>query len=78
MVGYSNGLPVQSLARETLVFSLGSTLLHSAACVINDICDRDFDAQVGEYCDDEMSGRKALKPLTSQRERRLDRWSLAP
>ncbi|KAF8909555.1 UbiA prenyltransferase family [Mucidula mucida] len=46
MVGYSNGLPVQSLARETLVFSLGSTLLHSAACVINDICDRDFDAQV--------------------------------
>jgi 4-hydroxybenzoate polyprenyltransferase len=32
-----------------LSFALGSTLLHSAACVINDISDRDFDRQVGEF-----------------------------
>lgn len=28
-------------------FAVGATLVHSAACVLSDICDRDFDAQVG-------------------------------
>lgn len=31
-----------------LAFLVGSSLLHSAACTINDICDRDFDRQVGQ------------------------------
>ncbi|OCH93182.1 UbiA prenyltransferase [Obba rivulosa] len=34
------------LAIETVAFLLGSTLLHSAACVLNDICDKDIDGQV--------------------------------
>lgn len=31
------------------MFLVGSTILHSAACTINDICDRDFDRQVGGW-----------------------------
>ncbi|TFK56929.1 UbiA prenyltransferase [Heliocybe sulcata] len=40
--------PLQ-LAYIMAAFFAGSTLLHCAACTINDICDRDFDAQV-ERC----------------------------
>ncbi|KZT66056.1 4-hydroxybenzoate polyprenyl transferase [Daedalea quercina L-15889] len=40
---------VTTLARYFIAFLIGSTLLHSAACTINDICDRDFDRQV-ERC----------------------------
>lgn len=40
--------PLQ-LAYIMAVFFVASTLLHSAACTINDICDRDFDAKV-ERC----------------------------
>ncbi|KAI0079804.1 4-hydroxybenzoate polyprenyl transferase [Panus rudis PR-1116 ss-1] len=43
------GMPLDKLLWETLVFAVGSTLVHSAACVINDICDVDFDRQV-ERC----------------------------
>ncbi|OCH90316.1 4-hydroxybenzoate polyprenyl transferase [Obba rivulosa] len=46
MAARSVSLPPQTFAVETMMFLLGSTLLHSAACVLNDICDRDFDAQV--------------------------------
>lgn len=35
------------LAYYLMTFFVGSTLLHCAACVINDICDIDFDRQVG-------------------------------
>ncbi|TFY67385.1 hypothetical protein EVJ58_g1659 [Rhodofomes roseus] len=38
-----------TLARYTMAFLVAATLLHSAACTINDICDRDFDRQV-ERC----------------------------
>ncbi|KAI0946644.1 hypothetical protein AcW1_010058 [Taiwanofungus camphoratus] len=46
MAAYAKGLPPSKLA--TLIFSyfIGSTIVHSAACVINDIFDRDFDRQV--------------------------------
>ncbi|KAI0916461.1 hypothetical protein AcV5_002953 [Taiwanofungus camphoratus] len=46
MAAYVKGLPPSKLA--TLIFSyfIGSTIVHSAACVINDIFDRDFDRQV--------------------------------
>lgn len=37
------------LVMQALLFTLGSTLLHSAACVLNDICDIDFDRQVGKH-----------------------------
>ena len=30
------------------ILFFGATLLHCAACVINDICDIDFDRQVGK------------------------------
>jgi len=50
IAAYSVGLPARSLAVQTLMFALGSTLVHSAACVINDICDVDFDRQVGMLC----------------------------
>ncbi|KAH9934349.1 UbiA prenyltransferase family [Fomitopsis serialis] len=35
-----------TFVQYTTAFLLGSTLLHSAACTINDICDRDFDRPV--------------------------------
>ncbi|KAF5365647.1 hypothetical protein D9758_003168 [Tetrapyrgos nigripes] len=34
------------LGKMTFFLLIGSALVHSAACVINDICDRDFDRQV--------------------------------
>jgi 4-hydroxybenzoate polyprenyltransferase len=49
MAAYSVELPWQNLLIQTLMFAIGSTLLHSAACILNDICDRDFDRQVGEW-----------------------------
>ena len=33
----------------TLLYALGGTLRHNAGCCWNDICDVDFDRQVGEY-----------------------------
>ena len=29
--------------------AFGATMVHSAACVLSDICDKDFDAKVGEH-----------------------------
>ncbi|KAJ7643121.1 UbiA prenyltransferase family-domain-containing protein, partial [Mycena polygramma] len=46
MAAYSVQLPLQSLVLQTVMFAIGSTLLHSAACILNDICDRDFDRKV--------------------------------
>jgi 4-hydroxybenzoate polyprenyltransferase len=48
MAAYHTHLPLQSLATMLLAYAIGSTVLHSAACVLNDICDRDFDRQVGQ------------------------------
>jgi heme O synthase-like polyprenyltransferase len=41
-------ISVDQFVRQTFWFAVGSTLLHSAACVINDICDRDIDGLVGK------------------------------
>ncbi|KAJ3521588.1 hypothetical protein NM688_g8999 [Phlebia brevispora] len=49
MAAYANGLPHRDLAVQTAMFAVGSTLMHSAACVLNDICDIDFDRKV-ERC----------------------------
>ena len=49
MAAYRTSLDVQTLAIESALFLLGSTLLHSAGCVLNDIADRDIDGKVGEY-----------------------------
>ncbi|KAI0337401.1 4-hydroxybenzoate polyprenyl transferase [Trametopsis cervina] len=46
MAGYANGTSLPILVYQVLLFGVGSTLLHSAACVLNDICDIDFDKQV--------------------------------
>ncbi|KAJ7266402.1 UbiA prenyltransferase family-domain-containing protein [Mycena haematopus] len=46
MAAYSIRLPLHHLMVQTAMFALGSTLLHSAACVLNDICDRDIDRKV--------------------------------
>lgn len=48
MSAYANGVPHKELAVQTAMFAIGSTLMHSAACVLNDICDIDFDRQVGK------------------------------
>ncbi|KAI0657003.1 UbiA prenyltransferase [Cubamyces menziesii] len=39
-------LPLPIFAAKLAVFAIGSFLLHSSACVLNDICDVDFDRQV--------------------------------
>jgi len=46
MGSYRVGRPPVELAKDIGTWLLGSILLHSAACVINDICDRDIDRQV--------------------------------
>lgn len=48
MAAYSKNLPMETFVTYTLMFALGSTVLHAAACVLNDICDRDIDRKVGE------------------------------
>ncbi|GJE85451.1 4-hydroxybenzoate octaprenyltransferase [Phanerochaete sordida] len=46
MAGYTTGTSSYDLVMQLLAFAVGSTLMHSAACVLNDICDIDFDKQV--------------------------------
>ena len=47
MAAYNTDTQLPTLAYQLSLFAIGSTLMHSAACVINDICDIDFDKQVG-------------------------------
>jgi 4-hydroxybenzoate polyprenyltransferase len=54
MAAYSANLPFNNFIMQTAMFALGSTLIHSAACVLNDICDRDFDGQVGRLLSNYM------------------------
>ena len=42
------GMPIEQVLTQIGMYLVGSTLRHSAACVWNDICDREFDRQVGE------------------------------
>ena len=48
MAAYKIEMEAQELAVRTVLFVIGGTVVHSAACVINDICDVDFDRQVGK------------------------------
>jgi 4-hydroxybenzoate polyprenyltransferase len=48
MAAFYVALPPKELAILLVGYALGSTILHSAACILNDICDRDFDRQVGK------------------------------
>lgn len=41
-------LPLPEYIRVFAVFAAGAMFLHSAACVLNDICDVEFDRQVGK------------------------------
>ena len=47
MAAYNTDTQLPTLAYQLSLFAIGSTLMHSAACVINDICDIEFDKQVG-------------------------------
>ena len=40
--------PLEVICLRTVVFGVAATLLHSAACVLSDICDVRFDSQVGQ------------------------------
>ncbi|KAK7459585.1 hypothetical protein VKT23_009566 [Stygiomarasmius scandens] len=46
MVAFEVNMNASTYLFQVVLFGIGSTLLHSAACVINDICDRDIDGQV--------------------------------
>ncbi|KAH7917710.1 hypothetical protein BV22DRAFT_991490, partial [Leucogyrophana mollusca] len=45
MASYRGGLPLSIFARDIATYFLGSTLLHGAICVLNDVLDRDIDRQ---------------------------------
>ena len=48
MAAYSENLSFDAVKQYILPFVLGATIVHSAACVLSDICDIDFDRQVGQ------------------------------
>ena len=48
MAARDHDISTHSLAQKALLFLLIATLYHSAFCVWNDICDKDFDGKVGE------------------------------
>ncbi|KAI0760061.1 UbiA prenyltransferase [Fomes fomentarius] len=60
-------LPLPEYVRVSAVFAAGAMFLHSAACVLNDICDVEFDRQV-ERCKE--------RPLPSGRVSALGAWIL--
>jgi 4-hydroxybenzoate polyprenyltransferase len=50
LLGYKGAFNLSDFSAKAGVFLVANTLLHSAICVINDICDKDLDAQVGMSC----------------------------
>ncbi|TFK45743.1 UbiA prenyltransferase [Heliocybe sulcata] len=46
MAAYRSAMPPVELTVKLIGYLVGSTLLHNAACIINDICDIDFDRRV--------------------------------
>ena len=52
MVSYNKAIPPDVLVIETAKYALAGTILHSAACVYNDLCDIDIDSRVGELIND--------------------------
>lgn len=61
MAARAVALPLPIFAAKLAVFALGSFLLHSAACVLNDICDIEFDRQVGEQRNIELLDMTSAK-----------------
>ncbi|EJF57816.1 UbiA prenyltransferase [Dichomitus squalens LYAD-421 SS1] len=51
-------LPLACFTTTLLLFGLGSMLLHSAACVLNDICDVKFDRQIARTKDRSLPAGK--------------------
>lgn len=47
MSAYRLDLPPKTIAIQAVAYLLGNTVRHNVACIWNDICDRDFDRQVG-------------------------------
>ncbi|KAG6906662.1 hypothetical protein DXG01_012719 [Tephrocybe rancida] len=45
MASYHTSRPFNVFLGDLVFYAFASTLVHSAACVLNDICDRDLDAQ---------------------------------
>ncbi|KAI0742019.1 UbiA prenyltransferase [Daedaleopsis nitida] len=60
-------LPLPEFAHKLALFTAGAMFLHSAACVLNDICDVEFDRQVE---------RTKERPLPSGRASLLGAWAL--
>ncbi|KJA18912.1 hypothetical protein HYPSUDRAFT_190415 [Hypholoma sublateritium FD-334 SS-4] len=56
MAAYSENISFDAVKQYILPFVLGATIVHSAACVLSDICDVDFDRQVE---------RTKLRPLVT-------------
>lgn len=48
MAAYKAQLSFGALAPQLVLYALGATVVHSTACVINDICDIEFDRKVGQ------------------------------
>ena len=50
MAAYAAHVPPPDFALQLVAFTVGITILHGAACVINDICDIEFDKRVALNC----------------------------
>lgn len=73
MAAYDVNLPPHTLALELFLAALRATLLHSAGCVINDICDAEFDRQVGKNASSPIYIVTLLRPYTDVVERTKNR-----
>lgn len=77
-------LPLPEYGQTLAVFAAGAMFLHSAACVLNDICDVEFDRQVGKRTlvrlsirtNASLSERTKERPLPSGKVSTMGAWTL--
>ena len=73
MAAYAQRLPLSQILSATPLLWLGCVLLHSAACTINDIFDREVDKLVGKHYYSPSSPNRIYETIYFQLERTKNR-----